>query len=82
MTDLTEQMIADFTPYLKDPEDFRKRVYDRVKYYGRGVQKIMAVPYRDGRPGIAEKRYYLYPEEGEDSHEWVLYAAMAGVESL
>jgi len=78
--DLTEQMLEDYRPFVKDFEAYRAMIKREQERWGGKIVKIEHIPFPDGRPGIAEKRYYC--EEGTDVPDRALYAIPQHVDSL
>lgn len=74
--ELTERMIADYAPYLKDPEGFRREVEEDVRESGEvvGIEDEVA---SDGSGDIIGRRYYF-----ADGTDYYLTNAHAGVDSL
>lgn len=77
---LTQVMLDDFAPHLKDFESFRESVRQAEREYGCPVTRIEWIPFADGRPGIMEKRYFH--EDDAICPDWELNAVIVGVDSL
>ena len=77
--DLTDQLLADFKPFVKDFAAFEELVRDHERDMDSPVVVIESYPFPD-RPGIMEKRYYF--EEDMNCPDWELNAITAGVDSL
>lgn len=77
---LTQVMLDDFAPHLKDFESFRESVRRAEREYGCPVTRIEWIPFADGRPGIMEKRYFH--EDDAICPDWELNAVIVGVDSL
>ncbi len=78
--DLTDQMLADFKPFVKDFAAFEKIVRECERDMGSPVIIIESYPFPDGRPGIMEKRYYF--DEDTSCPDWEINAITSGVDSL
>lgn len=74
--ELTERMIKDYSPYLKDPEQFRREVEEDVRESG-DVVRIEDEIAVDGSGAVIGRSYYF-----ADGTDYYLTNVHAGVDSL